>query len=517
MADFGEILRNIGEFGLFQQLCLVALCIPVFTGPFFTASFVFIQVDPERHCNTDWIRRAAPNLTTGEQQNLTLPRELDGTFSRCQMFVPVNWSIDAIREKGLNETTECLNGWLYGNMLYEATIVTDFDLVCEQARLVGVVQAVYMVGVFLGCLIFGPSADLFGRKRAIQIPAVILFVFTATIVLSPWFYLYLLFQFWVGVGFAGFQVNGAILCTEWIGMSKRSWGACVSIIFYSVGQCVLAGLNYAIRDWRGVQLVAAAILAVVFIYIWFIPESARWLLNRGRSEEAKKLIVKAAAINKRPIEDNLLDKITVNNNVDKGGVKVIFRSPLLTRYLCVVAISMFSLTLAVFSLHLNMADLGFNIFVTQLLFGASEMLAVLLSMWVLQTIGRKHAYIATHLIAGLCFILIAAIPQVHTHAVTVLAVTARFFMLWAISVTSVYMQELFPTSVRQTASALAHVFGKLGGILAPLLNMLIVYHWVIPNIVFSSLMLICGVLGLLLPETRRRELPDTAEEAENNQ
>lgn len=41
----------------------------------------------------------------------------------------------------------------------------------------------------------------------------------------------------------------------------------------------------------------------------FIPESARWLLERGRAEEAKQLITKVAAINKRTISDSLLEKV----------------------------------------------------------------------------------------------------------------------------------------------------------------------------------------------------------------
>uniref|UniRef100_A0A3Q1G8P3 Major facilitator superfamily (MFS) profile domain-containing protein n=1 Tax=Acanthochromis polyacanthus TaxID=80966 RepID=A0A3Q1G8P3_9TELE len=57
---------------------------------------------------------------------------------------------------------------------------------------------------------------------------------------------------------------------------------------------------------------------------------------------------------------------------------------------------------------------------------------------------------------------------------------------------------------------------KVGPILAPPLNMLSVYHWAIPISVVSSFTIISGALGLLLPETRNKELPETASDAEGN-
>uniref|UniRef100_A0A673B488 Solute carrier family 22 member 13a n=1 Tax=Sphaeramia orbicularis TaxID=375764 RepID=A0A673B488_9TELE len=363
MADFGEILRNIGEFGLFQRVTLAALCFINFIQGFLLASFLFIEKNPDRHCNTDWILGLDPNLTTDEQLNLTLPREADGTFSRCQMFVPVDWDIDAIREFGLNKTTSCQNGWVYKSTLYTATIVTDFDLVCDKANLLEIIQAVSMVGILFGSLLFGPL---------------------------------------------------------WIGASKRSWGVCLTLLFTSVGQCALAGLEYFIRDWRLVQIIIAAPLGVVLLYIWFIPESARWLLSRGRTEEAKQLIMKAAAINKHTIPDSLLENF---------------------------------------------------------IFGAIEIPAHILCIWLLEVFGRKPLFMLTLATAGLSSILILAVPQ---------------------------------------ATGLSSISARLGGIVAPLLNITATCHWIIPIVVSSSLTFISGGLGFMLPETRRRELPDSIDEAEGN-
>uniref|UniRef100_A0A3B5BBL3 Solute carrier family 22 member 13-like n=1 Tax=Stegastes partitus TaxID=144197 RepID=A0A3B5BBL3_9TELE len=500
MADFGEILRNIGEFGLFQKINLVALCFPNFIQYFTIASLIFIEPDPVRRCNTDWILSAGPNLTTEEQLNLTLPREDDGSFSRCQMFVPVDWDIDAIREYGLNETTRCLNGWVYGNMLYETTIITDFDLVCGRGNMVQLLQSLFMSGLVVGFLIFGPSAESFGRRRATQIPAVLIFVFSVTTALCPNVYLYLASHFLVGVGSSVLLIAG----TEWIGASKRSWGVGLTQLFGAIGQCALAGLIYLVRNWRLAQLISTAPFALV---VMFIPESARWLLNRGRTEEAKKLIVKAAAINKRPIPDSMLNEV-LNHCIMLGRS---FPAHCLRHMY-----NKFSLNLSIFALYFGIGNLGLSVFLTQLLFGAFEVPSTLSSIWLLEIFGRKILFIAVLMIGGVCSMLILAVPQGYSVAVTCLAVASRFFMIFAGSVCAVYLQELFPTSVRQTATALGSIAGRIGSIVAPLLNMLAVYHWVIPIAVLSSINLISGALGLLLPETRKKELPESADEAERN-
>lgn len=68
---------------------------------------------------------------------------------------------------------------------------------------------------------------------------------------------------------------------------------------------------------------------------------------------------------------------------------------------------------------------------------------------------------------------------------------------------------------RQTASGLGSVASRAGGLVAPLLNMLEIYHKSIPTVVYSSITIISGALCFLLPETRRKELPDTLNEAED--
>lgn len=75
------------------------------------------------------------------------------------------------------------------------------------------------------------------------------------------------------------------------------------------------------------------------------------------------------------------------------------------------------------------------------------------------------------------------------------------------------LPSLFPV-FRQTATGLGSTATRVAGMLAPVVNLLEVYHWTLPRLVYSSLALMGGALGFLLPETRRTELPDSTEEAE---
>lgn len=59
------------------------------------------------------------------------------------------------------------------------------------------------------------------------------------------------------------------------------------------------------------------------------------------------------------------------------------------------------------------------------------------------------------------------------------------------------------------------MFARLGGVLAPIINMLYNQSPTIPLVIFGSAPLLGAVLALALPETANRPLPDTVEAAEN--
>uniref|UniRef100_A0A3B5AVW2 Solute carrier family 22 member 5 n=1 Tax=Stegastes partitus TaxID=144197 RepID=A0A3B5AVW2_9TELE len=134
MSNFGEILREIGQFGLFQKRLLFALCLTNTFMGYDVISQVFMGLNFPHHCNTDWILDPGPNLTEEKQRNLTIPVNEDGKFESCEMFTPVNQSLEDIEKYGLNTTTKCLNGWHYETEPGDSSVVTEWQQLCAKTR-----------------------------------------------------------------------------------------------------------------------------------------------------------------------------------------------------------------------------------------------------------------------------------------------------------------------------------------------------------------------------------------------
>lgn len=124
MSTFGQVLKEIGAFGLFQKRLVAILCVPSLFVAFDVIGQVFTGMSFPHHCNTDWILERG-NLTEERQKNLTIPVKSDGTYDSCSMFEQVSWNLADIEAYGLNDTTECVNGSVFEAPHGASSIVTE--------------------------------------------------------------------------------------------------------------------------------------------------------------------------------------------------------------------------------------------------------------------------------------------------------------------------------------------------------------------------------------------------------
>ncbi len=191
-------------------------------------------------------------------------------------------------------------GWLLD--AFEVNIVGSvlgviqnvFHLDANQASWV---VSIWLIGIMFGAFVFGYLADRFGRKRLFLATLVMYSFFTVLTALSPNYTSLLIFRFLtaIGVGAEYTAINSAI--SEFIPPNNRGRINGLVMNFWPVGAMIAALVNLFFINlfapeigWRVGFAVGA--IAALFV-VWMrraIPESPRWLLTKGRYQEAEAIV-----------------------------------------------------------------------------------------------------------------------------------------------------------------------------------------------------------------------------------
>ncbi|MGW4823206.1 MFS transporter [Streptomyces sp. NPDC004227] len=383
----------------------------------------------------------------------------------------------------------------------------------------GLVAAASLVGIFFGGAVFGYVTDKIGRHimYIADLGALALFSVLSAFTTEVWQLVLLRFLLGAAIG-ADYPIATSLLA-EYLPRRFRGRMLGATFVVWAIGAAAayvvgvgLAGLGE--NAWR-FMLASPAVFALVTLFLRLgTPESPRWLLSKGRPDDADRAIKKVFGpqygVADLPREPALA----------RTGYTTVFRPPYLKRTLF-VGIFWTAQVIPLFALYSFAPDLLAGMGITG---NAAEVfLAVLFvvggipGLWLVERIGRRALLLWSFGIIAVALGVPGLVPGlpawVSFAAVCVFALASGGSSFLEV----VYPNELFPTEVRATAVGVGTAFSRIGAAAATfLMPFALAKSHSLPLLVGA----VVSVVGLLITlawgiETRGRALSDTAAGADH--
>uniref|UniRef100_A0A8C7P2V3 Major facilitator superfamily (MFS) profile domain-containing protein n=1 Tax=Oncorhynchus mykiss TaxID=8022 RepID=A0A8C7P2V3_ONCMY len=469
MKDYEEITSFLGEWGPFQKVIFLLLSLSSIPNGYVGMAMVFLADIPPHRCR--------------------IPQ--------------------------LNFSEGCLDGWEFSKEQYRSTIVTEWDLVCDNAWKTPFTVTIFFFGVLSGSFLSGIISDRYGRR----------FIFFATLALQTVFSilqaaansweLFCALYFIVGMGQIANYCAAFILGSELLIRNVRINFASLGVsMCYAIGYTALPMFAWFIRSWR-ILLIALSIPGFLYIPLWwYIPESPRWLLSQGRVKEAEDIIRAAARKNGITPPDVIFKPEDCEQLMENKESQRLYTWLDLIKTTNIRNITLISIiiwiviSMTYYGMSLNTPNMDGDPYFNCLVAASSEFLGYG-SIWLfIRYTPRRFTLPFTMILSGTLLLIIKFIPQdMHALSLTLVmigktGVTGAFGFLY------LYGTELFPTVVRNMALGATSMASRVGSTVSPYIAYMGTYNKILPYILMGGTTVIAGVLSLLLPETKGEQLPE---------
>ncbi|KAL4709562.1 hypothetical protein ACJJTC_007293 [Scirpophaga incertulas] len=516
-VDSDRLMKELGQFGRFHLLNYFLLSLPVFVAALYAVNYVFLAADVDYRCQVPECELSNSTEFRPSWTEAALPAS--GRESRCyqRQFLGSQRYCDQ-RDSYTDDLQPCQK-WLYAS---RDTIVAEFNLACQEWKRT-LVGTIHNIGMLVSLPILGYISDRWGRKRALILSCTLVGAIGTLKAFSNSYEMYVIVEFLETVAGASAFPAAYILTIELLGQDKRVLTTAFLGIMLVIGGLSFAMLAKTFSYWRTFILVVYPPSLLFLLYIYLLPESIRWLLSKGRKEEAVEIIMKAAKMNKVTLSDETMRQLTeektrpVEEKTEKpetGLWMQVIRSPIIMTRLAICSWWWITCTFVFYGLAINSVSLAGDKYTNYMLVVSVEVIAVVTNALVLDRIGRKRTLLAAYLVCGVACVAIAFVPHSLSWLATLLYLVGKIAITQAFSGIYMYTSELFPTHARHSLLGFCSMVGRIGSIVAPQMPLLAIYVEWLPSVLFGATALVAGALMMTTPETLHTRLPDTIQEAE---
>jgi len=340
-----------------------------------------------------------------------------------------------------------------------------------------------LIGTAAGSVVWGRLADIFGRRAAILLSA-LMFMGTAICGTMPSFRWNLVMCFMMGAAAGGMLPIAFTLMAETVPARHRGWLlVALGGIGTSAGYLAASGAATLLEpefSWRALWLLNLPTGALIVLLNRYIPESPRFLATAGLHEQARAILARFAGNAGKLVQDRPGTVAPAGPaQQPRAGARELLRGrhARITQALMVCGLSWGLVNFGfVLWLPANLQRLGLDARAASALMAQSALLAIpgtALVVWLYQRWSSFRSlalFIALTVLALLAFAAIG-VAGIRSDAMTIAATVALLVSISGVIATMIpYAAEIYPVHLRGTGSGLVAAGSKAGGILGALLG-----------------------------------------------
>lgn len=374
------------------------------------------------------------------------------------------------------------------------------------------------IGQAIGAIFFGWLAERRGRVFSAKWTVFLMSIMSIACVFSGNFMALFIFRFIQGIGVGGEVPVAASYINELSRAQGRGRFFMLYEMIFPLGLMISAQIGAFVVPsfgWKWMFLIGGIGGLIVFVFFFMLRESPRWLISKGRLDEAERIIeeIEASTDKRMPVAKQ------VSSSTEKGDWKELFSTFYRKRTLIVWGLwfSAYFVSNGLNNWLPSLYNTVYNLPVGDSLRAASltnilQTIGVFACAFLIDKVGRKRwatiAFIVTGALLTALWISGANSPE----SVIYLG-SAAYGMMGTITVLLyLYTPEIYPTRMRVIGTAFATAWLRLASAIAPIMIGFILEVSGVSTIfiLFASVTVVGAILAFKMIETREKVLEDIA-------